>query len=81
MPEIERIMERICDLCHHPYVETDQEALDEICSTCPVEAEIRALVQPVTANLAALAAIPERIERLEEYFAGCQEERRRRRIL
>ncbi len=50
MPEIERIMERICDLCHHPYVVTDQEALDEICSACPVEAEIRALVAQETAQ-------------------------------
>jgi hypothetical protein len=50
MPEIERIMERICDLCHHPYVETDQEALDEICNLCTLEAEIRALVRQETAQ-------------------------------
>ena len=81
MPEIERIMERICDLCHHPYVETDQEALDEICNACTLEAEILELVHPVTINQAAIAAIPERIEKLEEYFAKCQEERRRRGIL
>ena len=77
MPEIERIMERICDLCHHPYVETDQEALDEICSACTLEAEIRALVQPVTINQAPLATIPEQIEKREEYFAGCRQRRQR----
>jgi hypothetical protein len=34
---IETIMETVCELCHHPYVVTDQAQLDEICNNCPVE--------------------------------------------
>lgn len=34
---IESIMEAVCSICHFPYVETDQEALDERCAACPVE--------------------------------------------
>ena len=25
-----------CDLCHHPYVITDQAELDEKCESCPL---------------------------------------------
>jgi hypothetical protein len=34
---IESIMVAVCDLCHHPYVITDQAQLDAICDNCPVE--------------------------------------------
>ena len=34
---IEIVMEAVCSLCHHPYVETEQEALDDRCAACPVE--------------------------------------------
>ena len=33
----EAIMEAVCDRCHWPYVETDQDALDKRCAVCPVE--------------------------------------------
>lgn len=33
----EKIMEVVCELCHHPYVVTDQALLDDICENCPVE--------------------------------------------
>lgn len=35
--EFEAIMEAVCSLCHYPYVETNQEALDVRCDACPVE--------------------------------------------
>ena len=34
---IETIMDAVCGLCHWPYIETDQEVLDERCAACPVE--------------------------------------------
>lgn len=34
-------MEAVCGLCHWPYVEEDQEALDERCERCPVERMLR----------------------------------------
>lgn len=34
---IETIMEAVCDVCHWPYVATDQEALDKRCAACPIE--------------------------------------------
>lgn len=34
---IETIMEAVCEICHHPYVVTDQDELDALCSNCPVE--------------------------------------------
>ncbi|MBQ7346055.1 MAG: hypothetical protein IJW45_08360 [Oscillospiraceae bacterium] len=34
---IETVMEAVCELCHWPYVETDQEQLEERCAACPVE--------------------------------------------
>lgn len=33
----ESIMETVCSICHHPYVETEQDALDDRCAACPVE--------------------------------------------
>lgn len=38
----ETIMTAVCSTCHWPYAETDQEALDDRCSNCPVESTIRA---------------------------------------
>lgn len=40
----ENIMTAVCDLCHYPYVETDQEALEERCEVCPVEKLLKELV-------------------------------------
>ena len=38
----EDLMTAVCDLCHRPYVETDQEALDMFCEeSCPVNKIIR----------------------------------------
>lgn len=28
------LMTAVCELCHRPYVETDQEALDDYCEEC-----------------------------------------------
>lgn len=33
----EAIMEAVCGICHFPYVETDQEDLDDRCAACPIE--------------------------------------------
>lgn len=33
----EAIMELVCEVCHWPYVVTDQEKLDTLCDNCPVE--------------------------------------------
>lgn len=41
--EVEQIMEQICELCHWPYVETDQESMDDRCAACPIEAQLRRL--------------------------------------
>jgi hypothetical protein len=43
----EAIMEAVCSICHHPYVETEQEALDAVCENCPVECKIRAVMEGV----------------------------------
>ena len=40
----ETIMEAVCDLCHHPYV-LSQEELDAMCKNCPVECKIRAVME------------------------------------
>ena len=40
---IETIMTAVCDLCHWPYVEENQDALDRRCANCPVESVIREL--------------------------------------
>ena len=29
-----------CDLCHHPYVITDQAELDDKCESCPLVARL-----------------------------------------
>lgn len=44
MPIIENLMEQICELCHYPYVVSDQDAMDEICETCSIEDKIRELM-------------------------------------
>lgn len=41
----EAIMEAVCDVCHRPYVETDQDAMDTICENCPAEKKIRAAME------------------------------------
>ena len=41
----ETIMTAVCGTCHWPYVETDQEALDDRCMNCPVENVIRAALE------------------------------------
>ena len=51
MPEIESIMEKICDNCHWPYAETDQDALDSRCECCTIEAEIRKLKEGAVATI------------------------------
>ena len=38
----ETIMAEVCAICHWPYVETDQEALDDRCVKCPVEKVLEA---------------------------------------
>lgn len=38
----ETIMAAVCSTCHWPYVETDQDALDDRCLNCPVESVIHA---------------------------------------
>lgn len=40
MMDAEQIMEQICELCHWPYVETDQETMDERCDACTVMAQL-----------------------------------------
>lgn len=44
----EKIMVKVCEVCHWPYAETDQENLDDRCVCCPVEqaveAQLKALV-------------------------------------
>lgn len=39
----ETIMTAVCSTCHWPYVETDQEALDDRCLNCPVERAVCAV--------------------------------------
>ena len=34
---VETVMAAVCDICHWPYVETNQEILEERCAVCPVE--------------------------------------------
>lgn len=38
---IETVMEQACTLCHRPYVETDQQVLDDLCAECPIEKALR----------------------------------------
>ena len=33
----ECVMEAVCSICHFPYVEMGQEALDDRCAACPIE--------------------------------------------
>lgn len=40
--EKEAIMYAVCELCHYPYVLTEQEALDDMCLNCPVEKAVEA---------------------------------------
>lgn len=39
---IETVMTAVCSICHWPYAETDQEAMDNRCENCSVERAIRA---------------------------------------
>ena len=41
--DVEQIMEQICELCPWPYVETDQERMDDRCAACPIEEHLRRL--------------------------------------
>lgn len=41
----ETVMTAVCSTCHWPYVETDQEALDDRCMNCSVECAIRAALE------------------------------------
>ena len=41
--DLEQIMWQVCDNCHWPYVEADQDAMDARCAACPIEAAIRRL--------------------------------------
>lgn len=45
MNPIETVMEQACTLCHRPYVETDQQALDDLCASCPVEKALRQVLE------------------------------------
>lgn len=38
--QAEEIATIACDLCHHPYVITDQAELDEKCEGCPLVARL-----------------------------------------
>ncbi len=41
----ENFLGQICDLCHWPYVEKDQEKMDEICYCCEVSSKLDALME------------------------------------
>jgi hypothetical protein len=44
--KIEELLTLICeDYCRWPYVETDQEAMDERCTACPVMQRILTLAK------------------------------------
>lgn len=38
---MEKVMERVCALCAHPGICTEQEALEELCRACPAEKALR----------------------------------------
>lgn len=38
---IEKVMERVCALCAHPGICTEQEELEELCEACPAEKALR----------------------------------------
>lgn len=47
---IEPIMEKICDNCHWPYVEPNEDSLKDQCDhceTCTMEADVRAAMLEV----------------------------------
>lgn len=45
------LMTAVCDLCHRPYVETDQEALDAFCEEdCPVNQIMKEYLRQNTEN-------------------------------
>lgn len=33
---LEKAMEAVCEICHFPYIETEQEAMTDRCDGCPV---------------------------------------------
>ena len=44
--KVDEVVSLVCDqLCHHPYVITDQEELDEKCESCPLVAHLMKEVQ------------------------------------
>lgn len=43
--KFEAIMEAVCDMCHWPFVETEQDALDARCKDCPAEKKVRELME------------------------------------
>lgn len=40
----EALLEDICELCHHPYVITDQQELEERCAECTISWDLEALL-------------------------------------
>lgn len=38
---MEKVMERVCALCAHPGICTEQEELEELCLACPAEKALR----------------------------------------
>lgn len=38
---MEKVMERVCALCAHPGICTEQEELEELCRACPAEKALR----------------------------------------
>ena len=39
--DFETVMEAVCDICHWPFVEKSEEALNVHCEDCPVEKVLR----------------------------------------
>lgn len=40
---MEGVMEEACQLCHWPYIENNQEEMDDRCAKCPVERLLKVL--------------------------------------
>lgn len=38
--QVAKVMERVCDLCVHPFKAADQDELYERCESCPVTAAL-----------------------------------------
>lgn len=39
--DFETVMEAVCDICHWPFVEKSEEALNVHCEDCPVEKTLK----------------------------------------